>query len=414
MDGAAHNPLSEPHALELEHAAARRYRRRGIWVMLVVSLLLLAVVPALFVVLWSWNNTREVDAELARLREAGEPVTAADLEAMYRLPEGADDVTDLILTAIGPLEGKEFKEALDALPDWETDDAERKIPPPGEAWPRQAEVELFLSQYATQLSQLHEAARRGGAARFPTDFRLGIDMDLPHLNRIRHAARILQLEACARAHQGDAHGTAQSIHALFVLARSLEYEPLWASQMRRNSVAIMARITVEELLPHVPFGDEDLALLQRDLLGIRFRDALLVRAVQGERVVALLAFDEVVDDPSKLDQDLADWHGSMLWRWYVMDDKRMYLTLMGRYQEAALVPRTMPTKINAMYDKYDGAYFHKKRFLMTKTMLIDVAGLLTADLRETARNRAAAVAIALVQYRRRHGRRSCLPLSGKN
>src|SRR5690606_14159257 len=101
---------------------------------------------------------------------------------------------------------------------------EEEIPPPGEPWDQLSAAEALLAQYQNSLAALHEAADGGGAARFPTAFKNGFGMLLPHAQNLRSASRILALEAHVRAHRGDSKGAARSLAAALQVGRSLENE----------------------------------------------------------------------------------------------------------------------------------------------------------------------------------------------
>ena len=196
-------------------------------------------------------------------RTAGASTEAADLENLYSLPEGAVNVAPLWLAATAPLEGAAYTAAAGSLP--VVGSGEDKVPPPGTPWERQAEVEQHLARYAASLVQMHEAAQIGGPGRYPTDFSRGFAMLLPHCNQLRSGARLLELEARCGHGRATRTASAESLHTMFQLAESLEREPVIISQMVRDACAALAVATLNDLLPHVAFSDEDLARLQDDL-----------------------------------------------------------------------------------------------------------------------------------------------------
>ena len=59
---------------------------------------------------------RGLSEELAKIREAGEPTSATELEAFYAAPESGRDTTQLWLDAIAPLDTPNFQADAKDLP----------------------------------------------------------------------------------------------------------------------------------------------------------------------------------------------------------------------------------------------------------------------------------------------------------
>ena len=112
------------------------------------------------------------------------------MEAYYRLPEGREDCTQLYLAATKACDGPAYQANAASLPIVGTSNG---VPPspPGQPWADLEAVEAFLNKSQAPLDQLHEAARRGGGARYPTDFNAGVGMLLTHVQNLRSAARML-------------------------------------------------------------------------------------------------------------------------------------------------------------------------------------------------------------------------------
>ena len=378
----------------MQQAPTRRRWLRSKWTIGTGILLLLAL-PLLALVAWDYLSLQWADKELARLQAAGSPVTADDLETFYALPAGADDVTRLWLSASDPLETKAFSGAAVTLPI--VGEGEAEIPPPGEPWPQLEEARRLLLNYQEQLSQLHEAAARGGAARYPTQFSAGFEMLLPHVQPLRVAARLLALEAHVKAHDGDAQGAARSIHAIFKVAGSLEREPVLVSQLVRFTMDGVGREALESLLPHTAFADKDLLILQTDLLAVDYETAI-VRALQGDRVTCLAVFR----DPRVMGKEASVF----LWRMTRGQDLQMYLTQMDHSIEAASLPT--PASRAALDDlerqlKTAKSSVVKRLGHHLSLQLLNGVNAASASFRGTAFNRAAATALAVERHRRIHG-----------
>lgn len=371
--------------------------RVGWW--LLGAFLLVGVLLTLLVSGWTIGAGRRAQAELARLRAAGEPADPADLEEFYVSPAADDDTTRLWLAACLPLESKDFQAAAGALPLVGT--SEGKIPPLNQPWTELEAAEALLKKFEPSLGKLHEAADRGGAARYPTDFRMGFAMLVEHAQRLRGGARLLALEAQVRARRGDAAGAARALHAGFMLAGSLKNEPVVVSQLVRIACDGLARQQLQELLPDVPFSDADLAQLQADLRAADYREAWR-RSLMGERVIGIQAFD----DPASAGMPGAQ---AALWRMTRQDDLVCYLRLMrtaiDSSKESWPEARAGIEKAEAeLKTKIVASPLARARYAMTALIVPALTNSSSAGMRGTAQNRAAEAALAIERYRQRHGK----------
>ncbi|KKL07908.1 hypothetical protein LCGC14_2581260, partial [marine sediment metagenome] len=226
------------------------------------------------------SSSRAVDAELALIRVAGEPCTLEELEAYYGSDPDRKALARLWFNAAIALYTTEFSSAAEPLPI--VGDSEEAIPPPGQPWESLQAAEELLQKYDEELTQLHEAAEIGGPARYPIDFGPGVDLPLPPIIEFRNAAQLLALQSHVRAHRGNARGAAKSILAIFMLADSLEPEPIVISQYLRVGLTRMGAEALQEQLTTTVFADEDLDRFQAHLRSIDYRRGMH-RAMIGDR-----------------------------------------------------------------------------------------------------------------------------------
>jgi hypothetical protein len=240
---------------------------------------------------WWWRQQRAIEAALAAIAERGEPVTSADVDAMYVRPPHEQDCTSLWLYDEGVFSRKIFP-AANVYTFFN-----QSIPPPrlDEVWEDLASIELFLSQIQSDLDAWHRAAARGGRARFSPQFERGFGTLLPYVQSIRWIGRCLDLDAHVRAYYGDAAGAADSLHAALMAARALENEPYLVSQLVRMVVHREALEEIRRLLPQVAFSAADLVRLQRELEATDFR-AGVRRGLLGDRVAGIIS----AGDPSTM------------------------------------------------------------------------------------------------------------------
>jgi len=362
----------------------------------------LMLIGCLGVLTWRVGAGHRVETMLAEIQARGEPTTAAELDEYYALPEGATDVTDLWLTALAPLDGDAFSQDAGDLP--VVGKGESEIPPPGAPWAQLEDVEALLAKYADTMRRLHEAADKGGAARFDLDFGDGFAMLLEHVQSLRSGARMLSLEAHVRAHRGDAHGAAESIHAMNVLGNSLEQEPVLVSLLVRIAVHGISVDVCRRLLPHVEFSDADLQRLSDDYRTTRYNEGFR-RAMVGERVMGIQAIQNPAGDPG-IGAEIPPVAGPMLGL-NRNDDLAQYLTLSERMIEAAKKPMPQSRDEVDLVDQdlraLGSTKVKKFRYVLTLLLLPATGAALEAAARGNAMNDAAATAIAIERYRRKHG-----------
>lgn len=314
-------------------------KRRRWWLYCVIGCFVLVFGTVGAFALRTWWMDRQIRAELARIRAAGEPLSAEDLDAMYRLPPGVPDATEQWVRALEPLDEDDYKQHIRGFPI--VDPSVEEAPVPGEHWPQIEEAQALLAYYGESVALIQQAAGSGGGARYSIEFYPGILAGEDHLQRIRRASYLVRLDANVRAHRGDWSGSAKSLDALFVLGRSIEHEPLMFSFLIRLACDRGAVNEIRRLLPVGGFADNDLQGFQRALRAIDYRRNVH-RALIGERVGGL----EIFDDRSMTTEILqSEWnvpemdvtHGaaSVWWSLFWRDDCLAYLEFFRELAAAA-------------------------------------------------------------------------------
>jgi len=393
--------------MEAQNGPPRASKRWSPWALFFLGfgllVLLLVGIVTIGGITFSSRASARVEQALAEIREAGEPTSAAELEAHYRLPLGMEDTTDLWLDATRPLGTDAFTSDAGELPIVGSGSSE--IPLPGEPWADLEAAEELLQEYGHSLDLMHQAAELGGAARYPTDFSLGLAMLLEHAQNLRGGARLLLLESHVLAHRGDLGGAARSIHAILMLARSLEREPVLVSELVRLACDGIAREQLEALLPTVDFSDEDLVRLQNDLRAIDYHENLC-QAMIGERVIGIVVFES--PDSSGLEIDVGR---GTLWRFTQRGGFVVYLQHMDRMVLAAKLPWPQALQDAERADSQLETTVQGASFLTKMTHLFPaliapaVSAAFTATARNVALNGAADAAIAVELFRRKRGSR---------
>jgi hypothetical protein len=380
--------------------------KKRFWLKLSLILLSLILIPVLgvivFIGVWQHRGSRAVTAELARITEAGEPASAAELEEFYAAPPAEADCTTLWLQAFMILDTEDFRDTY-----WDLGfDGGGKFnrPAPGKPWPQRAEAEAFLEQYSEVLSLIHEAAIRGGAARFPTDFSRGFNWEWSELEGIRLCARLLEVEAYVRAHQGDIAGAAESIRAMDAAADSVSDFPILTAYLVSVSIHGKENELLEELLPVVPFTDEQLAGFRKNMAAAESSDSLYIAFV-GERAFMINIFQ---NPESVGDESLAEkLEGNGL----IFNDPDLAWTLecYSGWIENSQRPWPLAWEESQRFkaefeETFDGMpLIQKIAYIGSSLLLPGTDAVFSAEGRRLAMARAADAALAAQLYRRGHG-----------
>ena len=366
----------------------------------IVLLIVVGGFALLFVVVLAgaWMAThRRLAAELERIRAVGEPVSAEDMEAFYKLPPAERDTTQLWLAALAPLDTPEFQAGAKDLPF--VGEGPNTIPYPGEPWPQLDAAEQFLSSYGPSLDKMHQAAREGGQARFPTRFVDGIAMLMPHLQRLRVGARLLELEAAVAAHRGRTDDAVEAVVAMFAAARSLDQEPVLLSQLVRMAATGAARERVVWLLSAGVLGDEQLRRLDGELSGADYQESIR-RGLIGERAIGIQTFA----DPAALGSDALSYRPGFL----SSGDEIVYLQIMSEMIAAGEFAGSERTRAldraEAQLKTLAGNTTARFRYPVTLLIVPALRAFGEAASRNEADRDATRIAVAIERFRLSEGR----------
>lgn len=220
--------------------------------------------------------TAAITAKLEAIRQAGQPVTAAELNATYPEPPTGENAAPL------------YEEAFEALA------AEGTQSP------------SFLAKNQKTLTLLHQAAAKKHC-RYPVDLTEGFNAKLPHLAKLRTCAQLLEKDAVANAGKGRMDLAAQSVMDCLQLARSLDQEPLLISQLVRVACDAIAQSSLEDSLSLKAFSEEQLVRLQaafsKETVSV---GGCLSRALAGERCGSITIFQTPPSEFAKLSGDLGE------------------------------------------------------------------------------------------------------------
>lgn len=325
-----------PDVLDATSQSGQRAARTRWWFiagLLVIAPLVLALTAILAVVLWLMSihgaAMRQVNAEVARIQAAGEPILTADLYDRSRVPAGTSDITPLWLAALGSVNEQHFGADAKGLPIVGQD--------PSNDLPAEhvAAAEAFLVKYDPTVELTLTAARAEGECRLAVEFDDGFSALLPNVQKMRTLARLMQLRARVAVAKGDTEAAVESVEAIFESSRALAQQQLLIEHLVRMAIANVALAEVEFLLNEAELSDEQLARLRKHVEALDFQQGL-VNSVMGERAMGYYIFHHLEtmhgDQPFTGKPDPGP--GSIT----KAEDCRMYLELQRQMLDAAREP----------------------------------------------------------------------------
>jgi len=292
--------------------------------LLLGALLLVLLLPFVLFAAWRSGLSREIDVFEQRARDAGEPITLAEL-AVTRAPIPDDENALVALMALWADEDPEFWRAFQPgatnLPQAASISFDPQLPVLGRdhrktanrlPWtePEIAAARAFVATQETRAARVKLALTRP-RAQFPLEVIRGLDTPLPHLARLKHEAGRLLVAALLASHDGRTGKALDLIHQTFQAADLLRDEPFMISQLVRTALLGIALNAAEEWLAHTTPDPAELNRLSA-LLGKLDLSRACYQALLGERAMSLDVFTRPLDElgtrdaEQEADPDLQD------------------------------------------------------------------------------------------------------------
>ncbi len=216
-----------------------------------------AIVPCLLIAAFAVFRIfvrAKLNHRIEAIRSAGHPVTFAELNDRYRLPEG-ENAADYITTGFTYLKLPE-KQQQEQLPLFDLQAL------PLRTQPIDPEAQTFVVRVLADNQKALELLREGAAirgCRYPIDFTEGFSGFLPHLSSgLREAAFLFVWEAIIEAEQHHAEPAVQAILSAYGLAHSLQNEPAEVSQFLRLFFHRVTGKGLERVLTKTALNDAQL------------------------------------------------------------------------------------------------------------------------------------------------------------
>ena len=359
----------------------------------VLLLLLFAGVCAfaIFRLRLKWKLNTRIEA----IRTAGYPVTCAELDAWYTIPEDAENAAYTIL------------DALEFLHVWDTTDLEplplvgrADLPPRTE--PMTDEMKAQITEYIADnnetLKLIHTAAKIEHS-RYPVDYSAGFGALMPHLSEMRKSLFLLNLEAILHAENGQTALSIDSVLSGFGFARSLAKEPSIIFQLVRVACESLTVSSLERLINRIKLTDEQLVRLSRCLSDVECASGLS-HAFIGERCMGLDFFTAAETIGPGTIEGMPPQPILMLCRavGLVDMDAVIYLDLMNDYLEAHRLPyHERQEAVDAVADTLEST---SQIHIFVHSLIPALSRVTTIELRAIAHLQAARAGLAIQRYRR--------------
>jgi hypothetical protein len=363
-----------------------------------LGLALIVLVPVVLVTLvagiFAWGYWREqrvaaaaVEREVARLQAAGQPMSAQELYAYHRVPDGLPDTTSAWLAAQQSFDPKQFSADGKGLPF--VGDGNRELFRPGQVGSELASAEHFLTAYDATLQAILAAAKQPGECRHPVKFEDGVSALARSSQEMRTLVRLLALNLRVQACRGNTDGAVESLDAIFAASDTLAHQLTSVEQLVRMATLSTALTETEILLNEVELTDEQLAHLAARIAACDVQ-ASFAEGLLGERALGYLSQQQLPGLPFAA-------------------DRLKYMELMSQTIAASREPfpegrqHFQRIKSQLTAEQAAAGALEKQKHMLTALILPSLTASFDAVARTLAYQRAVVTAIAAQRYRLKTG-----------
>jgi hypothetical protein len=252
--------------------------RRWYTVVLLLFFLLLATIMTIDIS--ASRQEKRVNEKMTAIRKAGYPATPAELDKWYPAVPAGENAALLLEAAfrLFVTTGPDMQHVPICGPAVEFPKRTNHLPPEI----KKASVDyLDLNKNAIKL--LHEGAALP-KSRYPIVLSSGYLTTLPDLSNIRQGVRLLALEALVYADAGNSAAATKDLLSIFGVARSLDNEPVFISQLVRIACNALILANLEIDLNLVSFSDSELEEISHAIEDAENCDGFY-RGLVGERCI---------------------------------------------------------------------------------------------------------------------------------
>jgi hypothetical protein len=392
-----------------ESPAPKTPASRLLWAakLILIFAALMLVVAAILLAAFAWDRHQRhvaaletIQAHIAALRAAGEPLTAEEMAAFHRLPAGTTDTTPawLRVVELALRMSDEDRKFLNHAAELHLTGLD------GGSQDSEHEVAAFVERHWELIAATLIAASLDGESRFPMEFEKGFDAELPHVEGLTYASLILALRHRLAVARGQKEPARESLDGLFGIQQSLEWEPHILGELVRINTLKRFHHELQRFVNTFDLDDSQLAEVQSRLEGVRFHS----HALRGERALGFHAFlhnGRIVEHEDATKVELHDLE-EMPRR---ATDCRFFLeTMQALIVEANAAQDTLPTGRHTLAlhlrELRKKPWWQRTEFELSEELLDLTAWRFRHLADAEARRRTAIAGIAVLRYRRQHGR----------
>ncbi|MBM4038315.1 MAG: hypothetical protein FJ290_07365 [Planctomycetes bacterium] len=376
-----------------------------------LQVLLTSILSLPFSALDAWNAvaTARLAARMKVVTDAGDPASMAELAKRYPDPPPGRNAAEHLNAAFKLMEAREEKDGPPRahLPVV----ADGQLPAPNDPLPRPmlAAIQAYLKDNAEILDLLHKAAERQ-ECKFDLDFTKGMGMLLPHLARLRHATRLLALEAMERIEAGKADDAGESLIAALRMGEALRREPILVSTLVRIACNSLAVAQAERWASRTKPSPAALERLEAALAAAA-DPKLIEGAMVGERCFGIDIYQTYILKPNRAEM-LRNLGAAevpfplavnLIPNAYFKMDMCYYLDVMNAY--VAVARRSYPQNYldrNRALEAIPARL--AERYFIAGMILPALGRTFVSAQNHMARCESARVALAALRYKAKHGR----------
>jgi hypothetical protein len=345
-----------------------------------------------------WKLKSQLQRRMDAIRAAGYPVTCAELDKWYSIPNDVENAADVILDATHYYAAPDKPELMPVAGQAEL---------PGRTEPLSKETRQLIGQYLAQNKRALELLGKAASiehSRYPIDLSAGFAARMPHLGEIRGVARLLLLDAIWHAENNEGDEAVEAVVSIFGVARTLAKKPLIVSQLIRFDCESIGVSATERVVNRMGLGDEQLARLSETFAQGEDESGLL-RGFVGERCAAF----EVLRAPEGVGAQVLGTPRSMrllygAYRAMGLTDKgaTIYLDPMDRLFDALRLAEHERIKAaEAIEAELEDV---PKIYVMLRMLMPPQSRIFQMSLNNTARLRSVRAGLAIERYRLANGK----------
>lgn len=340
----------------------------------------------------------KIKEKLSQIRAANEPVTLQELNSYYAEVPDEKNAGKIYAQAFESMQRSGSYNGLEGTADLPDRIPSPEVPP---------EIENAVTNNQTALAELRKAADLSDC-RYPIDYTPGWNALLPQLNAIRACGNLERYNGVVKMHTGDVDGAIQSVTLISKYAASLNSEPDLISVLTQEGLDLRAYDLARWIINHRQLSSEQLTALQK-VFNQTGPTNWIDRAVIGERCSTVAVFDypaaDLMNVISPTGSGPFDVPAIRLVRLAGQSkkDEIIYLERLEEIRQAARLPFPERLKRAVALDSEIRHQSSLHLLFVTGSILPPMLKIINRDAQHTARMRLIQTALAIEQFRLKHG-----------